>query len=163
QGTLPDSALSWTVLLHHNTHTHPFLSATRGNGIAITAPAPEDLAATTTSYLEIRLTATDAAGASTTVTQRFNPALVSITLATEPAGASLAVNGTSVVGPRTVTSWQRYVLNVSAATQIDSSGQRWLPMGWSDRGALAHAIVTPATATTYSARFAAATQLTTTA
>jgi glucose/arabinose dehydrogenase len=163
QGTLPDSALSWTVLLHHNTHTHPFLSATRGNGITITAPAPEDLAATTTSFLEIRLTATDAAGARTTVTQRFNPRLVNITLATEPSGLRLGVNGTTVLGPRTVTSWQRYVLNVSARTESDSGAQAWLPMGWSDGGALAHAIVTPTSPTTYSARFAAATPLTTSA
>jgi PKD repeat protein len=163
QGTLPDSALSWTVLLHHNTHTHPFLSDTRGNGITIAAPAPEDLAATTTSFLEIRLTATDAAGASTTVTQRFNPRLVTITLVTEPPGAAVGVNGTTVVGPRTVTSWERYVLNVSAGTQTDSSGQPWLPMRWSDGGALAHAIVTPASPTTYSARFAAAARLTATA
>ena len=99
QGTLPDSALSWTVLLHHNTHTHPFLSPTQGNGVTITAPAPEDLAATTTSFLEIRLTATDARGASATVTQRFNPGLVKVTLATEPSGLKVGVNGTTVVGP----------------------------------------------------------------
>jgi len=163
QGTLPDSALSWTLLLHHNTHTHPFLSPTRGNGVTITAPAPEDLAATTTSFLEIRLTATDARGASATVTQRFNPGLVKVTLATEPSGLKVDVNGTTVVGPGTVTSWQRYVLNVSAATQNDSSSQPWLASGWSDGGASAHAIVTPASAATYSARFAAAARLPTTA
>ncbi len=163
QGTLPDTALSWTVLLHHNTHTHPFLTAAGGNGITITAPAPEDLAATTTSFLEIRLTATDASGASTTVSQRFNPRLVNVTLATEPSGLTVGVNGTTVVGPRTVTSWARYLLNVSAATQNDSSGQPWLAMGWSDGGAPSHAIVTPASPATYAARFAAATRMTTTA
>ena len=59
----PAFALTWTVLLHHDTHTHPFLGPTPGNDIAFNAPAPEDLAAATTSYLEIRLTATDSQGA----------------------------------------------------------------------------------------------------
>ena len=62
-GTLPASRLSWTVLLHHDTHVHPFLGPVAGNGIVFTAPAPEDLAAAATSYLEVRLTATDFSGA----------------------------------------------------------------------------------------------------
>ena len=159
QGTLSGASLSWTVLLHHNTHTHPFLSPTPGSSVRITAPAPEDLAAATTSYLEIRLTATDAQGATATVAQRFNPRLVNITLATDPTGLSLGVNATTVKGPTTVTSWQGYVLHVTAATQSDSAGQPWMPLEWSDGGAPSHAIVTPASAATYSARFAAASRL----
>ncbi|HEX6972861.1 MAG TPA: PQQ-dependent sugar dehydrogenase [Vicinamibacterales bacterium] len=158
QGTLPSSALSWTVILHHNTHTHPFLGPAAGDGITFTAPAPEDLAATTTSYLEIRLTATDSAGASRTVTQRFDPQLVEITLATEPAGLTVSANETSLTGPTRVTSWAGYVLRLTAATQDDQSDQPWLPTGWSDGGAASHTVVTPSAATTYTASFAAATR-----
>ena len=42
-GALPDTALSWTVLLHHDTHTHPFITNQVGNNIALTTPQPEDL------------------------------------------------------------------------------------------------------------------------
>ena len=30
-GTLPNSALSWEVIKHHDTHVHPFLPPTTGN------------------------------------------------------------------------------------------------------------------------------------
>ena len=30
QGSLPDSAFTWRVDFHHNTHTHPFMAATTG-------------------------------------------------------------------------------------------------------------------------------------
>ena len=68
-GALPASALSWRVLLHHDAHTHPLLAPTLGNNITFTAPAPEDLAAALTSYLEISLTVTDSGGASTVISQ----------------------------------------------------------------------------------------------
>ena len=72
-GALADGQLTWNVLLHHAAHTHPFLTDAVGNDIVITTPAPEDLAAAATSYLEIRLTATDSFGAQATVTQDFQP------------------------------------------------------------------------------------------
>src|SRR5262249_17613368 len=117
-GTLPPSALSWTVLLHHSTHTHPFLGPVGGNGIIFTAPPPEDLLAASNSYLEIRLTATDSAGSSATVTQNFDANRVDITFATAPPGLVVVVNGTSLTGPQTVVSWEAWNLAVSASDQI---------------------------------------------
>ncbi len=147
-GTLPSSALSWTVLRHHADHTHPWFGPATGNNLTFTAPAPEDLAATTNSYLEVILTATDSGGLSTTVTRNVMPKTVAITFATNPAGRSVIVNGTSLVGPATISSWQGYVLNVSVPKQAP-----WKWVSWSDGGAKSHAIVTPATATTYTATF----------
>lgn len=155
-GTLPASRLSWTVLLHHNTHTHPYFGPATGNNLTVTAPAPEDLDATTTSFLEINLSATDSAGASTTVRRDLLPRLVSVTLGSSPAGLTLAVNGTTFTTPRTITSWERYALAVTAATQRDDSGQPWLFARWSDGGAASHTIVTPAAAATYAATFSRA-------
>ena len=45
-GPLPAAALTWMVIRHHDTHTHPFLPPTTGNDVQITAPAPEDIHAT---------------------------------------------------------------------------------------------------------------------
>ncbi|HVG38962.1 MAG TPA: PQQ-dependent sugar dehydrogenase, partial [Pyrinomonadaceae bacterium] len=109
-GTLPDAKLTWQVLLHHNTHTHPLLNPTPGNNIVITAPAPEDLAATETSYLEIRLTATDSGGLTRTITQDLRPRLVNVTFNTQPANLKLEVNGTTSTAPRTLVSWEKYLL-----------------------------------------------------
>jgi len=154
QGTLPDNALSWTVILHHNTHTHPFLGPVSGNNIDFTTPPPEDLDATATSFLEIRLTATDAAGAAVTITQDLLPNKVNVTFATAPTGLRLDVNGASIVAPQTFVSWESYVLNVNAPPQLDGGGVQRVFSSWSDGGASSHAITTPNVSTTYTATFA---------
>ena len=89
EGVLPDSRLTWNVLLHHDAHTHPFLTDVVGNNVALVTPPPEDLEACLTSYLEIRLTATDTSGAQTTVVQNFNPRKVAVNLETSPSGLTL--------------------------------------------------------------------------
>jgi glucose/arabinose dehydrogenase len=156
-GSLPPSSLSWMVTQHHNTHTHPYVPPTAGNNVTFQAPAPEDLAATTTSYLSIHLTATDSHGASSTITRTLQPRLVNVTLESVPSGLSLSVNGTTVTSPRTITSWDKYALALNAVTQRDASATPWLFSTWSDGGAAAHTIVTPATATTVTATFGRAT------
>jgi len=152
-GALSAARLTWEVLLHHNAHTHPWLQPTAGNNLTIQAPAPEDLAATTTSYLEIRLTATDSRGATTTIRRDMKPRLVNVTLDSLPSGLTLLANGTSITTPRTLTSWEKYAIAISAPTQRDTSGQPCLFSSWSDAGAATHTIVTPASATTFTAFF----------
>jgi glucose/arabinose dehydrogenase/PKD repeat protein len=152
-GTLADSRLSWSVLLHHNSdHTHPFLPATTGNNITITAPAPEDLDATKLSYLEILLTATDSRGLSRTISQSFLPRLVDVRFDTSPTGLGVEVNAVTRTAPVTLTSWEGYTLNVNAAAQT-AGGNSYAFASWSDGGAARHAIVTPAAAATYTATF----------
>ena len=139
-GPLPDSALSWKVDRHHDTHTHPFLPPTPGNDVPITGPGPEDLSAAGNSHLEIELTATDSGGLSTTVTETLDPELVDLTFETTPAGLGLTVAGVSITGPTTVTSWDNWSFPVNAPSQNDPTGQRWELDSWSDGGAAAHTI-----------------------
>jgi glucose/arabinose dehydrogenase len=154
-GTLANNRLTWEVILHHNNdHTHPFLSPTVGNNITFTAPAPEDLVAAVGSYLEIRLTATDSQGLSSTITQNLQPRKVNITLATNPSGLNLAVNGANVTASHTFVSWDGYDLNVNAPNQT-ANGQQFVFQSWSDGGGANHTITTPATATTFTATFRA--------
>jgi glucose/arabinose dehydrogenase len=152
-GPLADSALSWTVIKHHETHVHPFLPPTTGNNIPIVGPDPEDLGATTTTYLEIQLTATDSRGLSSTVTQALYPRRVGVTFQTDPTGLRLEVNGTSIRAPRRLVSWAAYRLNVNAPDQTAPSGQLFDFGSWSDGGARAHTITTPASASAYTATF----------
>jgi PKD repeat protein len=147
-GTIPATGLTWQVLRHHADHTHPWFGPTTGNNLSFLAPAPEDLAATTNSYLEVILTATDSGGLSSTVTRNVMPKTVSITFATSPSGLTVTVNGTTLVGPTTITSWQAYLLNVNAPDQTP-----WTWQSWSDGGARSHTIKTPASAATYTATF----------
>ncbi len=147
-GDLPSSALQWTVLRHHATHTHPWFSGT-GNNLTFAAPAPEDLSATNDSYIEVRLTVTDSAGVSATATRDVQPRKVAITLATSPGGLSVSVNGTTFTAPTTITSWQGWQLSLNAPSP--QKGHRF--SSWSDGGAQAHTVITPATPTTYTATF----------
>jgi glucose/arabinose dehydrogenase/PKD repeat protein len=156
--TIPDSSLSWTVTQHHNTHTHPFLAATPGNNITITAPAPEDLQAAMTSYLEIRLTATDSLGRTGVVTQEIHPQLVPVTFDTTPTGLRLTVNGTSITAPQTLVSWEAHRLDVDAPAQPGASGQSFIFASWSDGGPAQHSIVTPPAAAIYHATFTSVSQ-----
>jgi glucose/arabinose dehydrogenase len=152
-GTLPASSLSWTILLHHNSHTHPFLGPVTGNNIQITTPHPEDLAAAVTSYLEIRLTATDSQGLATTTVRNFQPHKVAVTFATAPSGLTVNVEGIALTGPQTVTSWENWGLNVDAPSQPGPGGATYVFASWSDGGGSGHTLVTPAADATYTATF----------
>jgi PKD repeat protein len=152
-GPLPDSALSWTVLLHHNgDHTHPVLGPSPGNGLTFTAPAPEGLSATELSFLEVRLTARDSRGVTRTVTRPYHPNRVPLTFATDPDGLTVRLNDEPYPAPATVTSWEGYGLSVAAPSQ-SHGGQVYLFQSWSDNGASNHVITTPVTAATYIATF----------
>jgi glucose/arabinose dehydrogenase len=158
-GGLPPAALSWQVLLHHvdeqnpgNAHTHPLLAPTTGATVTVNGPAAEDLRATKFSFLEIRLTATDTWGRSTTITQTLEPQRVDVALATEPAGLSLLVNNAPFATPRTLISWQGHKLQLGAPGQLNADGW-WVWSAWSDGGAATHTITTPAATMTYTATF----------
>jgi glucose/arabinose dehydrogenase len=152
-GALPAGALSWTVIRRHADHTHPFLGPVTGNDIELTAPGPEDLAAAATSYLEVRLTATDSQGVSTTVVRDLRPVMTEVTVATAPAGRTVTVNGQKVTGPTTLTSWAGFPLTLAVAQQTDGSGRTYGFDRWSDGTTTAtRTVVTPASATTLTAQ-----------
>jgi glucose/arabinose dehydrogenase/PKD repeat protein len=151
-GTLPNSALTWEVVKHHATHTHPYLPPTTGNGLSIVAPEPEDFASTTNSYLEVRLTATDSRGLTSTVGRAVRPALVNLAFATNPAGLRLELNGAAA--PPSLTSWKGWQLALGVPEpQFDGQGRGQTFVSWSDGGARVHPITTPASSQTYTATF----------
>ena len=154
-GTLPASALSWTVILHHDAHTHPFLGPVTGNNVSFTAPAPEDVAAAANSYLEVRLTATDSGGLPATVTRDFMPHEVALTLDTEPPGLDLTLNGAPVTAPFSFTSWEDWVLNVVAPNQSGGGGELFVFAAWEDSSVAASSrqLSTPSAPATYTAIF----------
>jgi hypothetical protein len=158
---LPASALEWTVLLHHDQHTHPFFGPqvgavcnTTSSCVTITAPQPEDFAAAATSYLEIHLKVTDANSLTSTLQRNFQPNKVTVTFATEPPGQSLQLNGAPYATPLATTSWESYVINAQALPQPQPNGQNYVFSSWAD-GPTSNprAITTPAATATYRARF----------
>jgi PKD repeat protein len=153
QGSLPASALTWKLILHHcpsNCHEHTIQEYAGVASGSFTAPDHEY-----PSYLELQLTATDSGGLSHTVTRRLDPRTVALTFQTSsPGGLNLVVNGAA---PQT-TPFTRTVIvgsmnSISAPSPQTKNKQTYIFNSWSDGGAQTHTIVAPATATTYTARF----------
>ena len=148
-GALPASALTWTVLLHHDDHVHPLLLQT-GNDLTFTFPAPEDIPAAATSYVEVILEATDSGGLTSVVARDVLPRTVSVTLQTDPAGRRVRMHGEGpFIGPTTVTGWAGWRVRLNALTPQD--GWRWVR--WSDGGAAIHAINLPNRTVIYTATY----------
>jgi glucose/arabinose dehydrogenase len=151
QGSLPASALTWKLILHHcpsNCHEHTIQEYAGVASGSFTAPDHEY-----PSYLELQLTATDSGDLTATSSVRLDPRTVALTFQTSPGGLTLTVNNASAKA-----SFTRTVIVGSANTITANSPQRkgrWTYnfASWSDGGAPTHNIVAPATATTYTAQF----------
>ena len=73
---------------------------------------------------------------------------MALTFNSRPAGRTLLVHGETLTAQTTVTSWAGWLLDLEARDQ-----DRLRCTGWSDGGASSHQVRTPASATTYTARF----------
>jgi glucose/arabinose dehydrogenase len=145
QGTLPASALSWTLVLQHcpsTCHTHTLQTYPGVSSGSFVTPDHDY-----PSYLELRLTATDAGGRTSTVTRRLDPRTVNITLASSPAGRTLSLNAASAVAPFTRTVIMGSNNSVSAPSPQVAGMRTYTFASWSDGGAQTHNIVANATGT----------------
>jgi glucose/arabinose dehydrogenase len=152
-GTLPASALSWSLVLQHcfsasNCHAHPLQT---WPGVASGSFSAPDHAYP--SYLELTLTATDSGGLTDTETVRLNPQTVNLTFQTNPGGLQLTVGGTTGTASFTRTVIVGSTNTVSAISPQTKGKKTYTFNSWSDGGAQTHVITAPAAATTYSARF----------
>jgi hypothetical protein len=154
-GALAKGQLSWSLILHHcfpggDCHVHrveDFPGVASGSFFAPDHEYP--------SYLELRLTATDSGGLTTTRHVRLDPKTVRLRFASRPTGARLVVGSSASRAP-----FARKVIvgssnSVSAPSRIVSDGQEYRFHSWSDGGARIHDIVAPATDTTFKATYRA--------
>ena len=150
QGSLPASALTWTVLLHHNDdHVHPLLLQS-GNNISFNFPAPEDFQASAGSYVEVILEATDAGGLTTAAARNIQPRRVNVTLTSSPTGRRIRAHGEGpFTTPTTLVSWAGWRFNINALTPQNG----WRFVSWSDGGAAIHSVA-PTANVTYTATYA---------
>lgn len=151
-GTLPASALTWRVDFHHNEHTHPIMQNTSGiTSGSFTIPTAHHGDGIT--FFRITLIARDSCGITHQVTRDVTPLQVQITLATNPSGLQVNLEGVSVTTPHTFTSVVNTVRRFGVTSPQTSDGQSCTFQSWSDGGSMTHDIMTPATNTTYTATF----------
>jgi glucose/arabinose dehydrogenase len=151
-GTLPPAAFTWQVDFHHDTHSHPFMPPTSGgSGGSFTIPTGGETSANV--WYRIYLTVRDAQGATHTTQRDVLPRKVRLTLATNPAGLGLGLDGQPVTTPLAFDAVVGIVRQLSApATQV-SGGTTYEFVSWSDGGAATHNVSTPANNTTYTATY----------
>lgn len=154
-GELPASAFNWRVLLHHNTHTHPFLElgGVRGGSFTI----PKVMEADSNVWFRIYLTVTNSAGLSNLSTADVLPNTVTVNLDSNIPGMKVNLDGQPKVTPYTfigVTGVTR-TLQAPAETEqaVGGSEKKYVFGSWSDVGSLTHAIDTPLNNATFAANY----------
>ena len=149
-GALPASALSWQSILQHcpaECHAHP-MQTMSGAGGSFTTPDHEY-----PTYVELKLTATDSAGRSASVSRRLDPQTVSITVASQPPGLQVTMGSRTAAAPLTGTLVVGGSTSLSASSPQTLSGTTYQFSGWSDGGGQSHNITAGTTAATYTATF----------
>ncbi|MFD7159847.1 PQQ-dependent sugar dehydrogenase [Kribbella sp. NPDC059898] len=151
QGTLPGSALTWTLIMHHcpsDCHTHTITSFTGATG-SFVAPDHEY-----PSYLELRLTATDSGGLTDTKSVLLNPRTTELTVNSWPPGMPLAMGNAAGESPLVGTTIVGSSVSVSADPAQPVANEMYRFGLWSDGGVRDHNLVAPdRVATTYSASY----------
>ena len=153
EGTLPASRLTWQIVLQHCSapgvcHEHVILGISGAASGMFTAPDHEY-----PSYLEIRLTATDAQGLTDTTSVAIMPETTTIALATSPSGLVVALDGDAAAAPFTTTVLVGSVHTVSASSPQTLGGVRYELVGWSDSGAATHGVTATPAAISLTATF----------
>lgn len=142
-GVLTGASVSWWVVLHHGTHTHPYQPSTPGNtgkfGIARAGHDATDI------FLRVYARGVDSEGLADTAFVDLPPSLVTFTVTSAPVGLSVTVDGI----PRTTPFSEPWIVGtervVSAAAEQALGSVLYAFGGWSDAGAISHTVTLPAT------------------
>lgn len=151
-GTLPASAFSWTVIFHHDTHTHPFLGPLNGQRSgAFTIPKIGETSANI--WYSIQLTVKDSKGAERTMSREIYPNTVNLRIETDPPGVSITLDGQPQADGYMFESVVGFTHSLSAPGNFIQNGQKYIFQAWSDGGSMLHSFDTPAQDQNYIATF----------
>jgi len=151
-GNLPTSAFSWTIVFHHDTHTHPFLGPINNTTTGtFTIPTSGETSANV--FYRIHLTVTDSAGAQRSTFVDVLPNVVTLSLFSVPNGLELSLDGQPVVSPYAVQSVVGMTRTIGAPSPQHVNKSNYSFVSWSDGGAQTHVIGTPGTDAGYTATF----------
>lgn len=152
-GNLPASAFTWQVDFHHGDHWHPgfvpaYSGATAGS---FTIPTTGETSADV--FYRIYLTVKDSAGATTQTSRDLIPYTSTITLATNPSGLQVTLDGSPATSPYSTVGVVGMTRALGVISPQTLNGTTYQFSSWSDGGAATHNISTPGANTTYTANF----------
>jgi len=151
--TLGDDAFRWTVLFHHNEHTHPGagpFEGTRSGSFDIETTGHDYHGDT---FYEIVLEVTDSDGLTTTGSVYVLPDKVDVAFDTLPPGLSIEIDGVRWATPLVYDALIgfEHVVSLQDPQCVDGLQNEFL--SWSDGGAPTHVFVVPDQATGLTATF----------
>jgi glucose/arabinose dehydrogenase len=149
-GTLPASAFTWRIDLHHDQHIHPALPDTAGIKSG-TWSVPSTGHTETTVFYRVHLTVKDSAGLTATTFVDVTPVIRQLTLNTVPAGLTITLDGQPFTAPLTADSVVGVQRDIGVVSPQTAGGKTYSFTSWSDGGAATHSVTTPSTNTTYTA------------
>ncbi|WKZ28958.1 MAG: PQQ-dependent sugar dehydrogenase [Patescibacteria group bacterium] len=147
-GVLPPSAFSWTVVFHHDAHTHPHLGPLTGVASS-TFTIPTFGHTEENVWYRINLTVTDSAGLQATASRDVYPRKANVTLDSNIPGTQVLLDGSPVATPYTFVGVVGVQRTIGVTSPQTIGGQGYEFGSWSDGGAQSHTIVTPSATTTY--------------
>jgi PKD repeat protein len=153
-GTVPNSGLSWLVILNHcdstgqSCHVHQLQTFSGVSSGSFTAPDHSY-----PSTLEIRLTATDSQGLGSTTSIVLQPQTTNLTFTSVPSGLQLVFDGTTQATPYTVTAILGSTHTISAPATQTLGGTTYTFSSWSDGGAATHDMTAASAPTTFTATY----------
>ncbi|GDY19453.1 hypothetical protein LBMAG56_07980 [Verrucomicrobiota bacterium] len=150
-GGLPARALTWWVDFHHHDHVHPFIAPLSGvSSGSFVVPQTGEVSADV--WYRIHLRAVDGGGLTAEAVRDVLPQKSVVTLASQPAGLQLTLDGSPVSAPHVFAGVVGMLRSVGAEGQTNG-GVAYDFTGWSDGGAATHTLAMPAANTTYTATF----------
>jgi glucose/arabinose dehydrogenase len=151
-GVLPASAFTWTVVFHHDTHTHPFLPPTSGaKSGSFVIPTTGHTEANV--WYRIHLTVTDSGGLTHTSFRDVLPRTVTLQVGASPPGLQVTLDGQPQATPVAVRGVVGVIRTLGVVSPQTMDGVTYEFVSWSDGGAATHAIATPGVDTSYTASF----------
>ena len=152
-GVLPASDYDWSIVFHHEMHTHPFLDSipdvTSGTFEIIPVTGEVD----PVQWYRVTLTVTDSQGLSVSTFTDVDPLTSTFTLASNVVGATLTLDGAPEQAPMATKGVAGMTRVIAAPTSFTLNGHSYQFVDWSDGGAASHTISTPLTDTTFTAIF----------
>ena len=153
-GTLPDSAFTWSVIFHHDSHVHPGIGPVGGvRNLTFDIPTSGHDFSGFTRY-EVQLTVVDSDGLPNTTSVFIFPDKVNLNVDTVPSGLTIELDGISKTTPFTDDTLKGFQHTLNAPNQAQGSNNYEFVL-WSDGGAQSHGIVAPDTDTSYVATYRA--------
>jgi glucose/arabinose dehydrogenase len=149
-GTLPPSAFSWSVVFHHDTHSHdgpPIATGVKGGTYTI----PTLGETSDNVFYRLYLIVSDAQGLKDTTSVDLLPRKSTINLASEPSGLQVTLDGQPVVAPFSDVSVEGIQRVIGVVSPQNNSGQTYEFDRWLHGGAATQTIFTPAENVTYTA------------